>query len=238
MHLAFRTAFVTLFSFIITYHCSAQESMKLISSFAQFLEEKSDKSSYPEQYHFDFSFTVKQNSPTESKTFYILTSKTKKYFAMTSALEANDMIVFDTDLDQMIVFCKIDTSKYAISGPLSFFDTNKSSLSKYNFTKTAPNVYTDSQKHIEIVLTQDSKFNNYGLKKGFWMIIQESSTLDIPLSEKGTILNVKKLEKGTSEGTSYSIIERNDININHSIKKSRLLDFSILADSTFMKQKD
>ncbi|KXX71969.1 hypothetical protein [Flammeovirga sp. SJP92] len=212
--------------------------MKLISSFAQFLEEKSDKSIYPEQYHFDFAFTVKQISPTESKDFYILVPKQEKYFAMTSALDARDIIVFDIELDQMIVICNLDSSQYAICGPLSFFDTNKNTDIKYNFIEQQPNVYKDDNHNLEIVLTQDSEFNNYGLKKGFWMIIQESSTLDIPLSEKGIILKVKKLDKKSGKNTSYDITERNDININYSIKMSRLLDFSILADSTFIKQKD
>ncbi|MBD0402789.1 hypothetical protein [Flammeovirga sp. EKP202] len=212
--------------------------MQLISSFAQFLEEKSDKSIYPDQYHFDFAFKIKQIGPTESIEYYILTSEKEEYFAMTSQLEGNDVIIFDIKLNQMIVVCHLDSSQYAICGPLSFFDSNKSISEKYNFIENEPNVFVDHDNKLEIVLTQDSKFNNYGLKKGFWMIIQESSSLETPLSEKGIILRVKKMDDKSNKSTSYTVNERNDININYSIKMSKLLDFSILSDSSFQKQKD
>ncbi|WP_156152398.1 hypothetical protein [Flammeovirga sp. OC4] len=238
MSIGLKIAFFTLCLLFHNYNSSAQKSMQLISSFAQFLEEKSDKSLYPDQYHFDFAFKVKQIDPTESKEYYILASEKEKYFAMTSHLEGNDVIIFDIKLNQMIVVCHLDSSQYAICGPLSFFDSNKNISGKYNFIENEPNVFIDHDNQIEIVLTQDSKFNNYGLKKGFWMIIQESSTLETPLSEKGIILSVRKVENKSNKNISYNVIERKDININYSIKMSKLLDFSVLSDSTFQKQKD
>lgn len=223
-----------LYSTTYTY---AQESLQLISSFAKFLEEKSDKSNFPSEYTFQTAYKIAQhNSKTDSTTeFYILTNKNKKYFGMTSQLNVKEVMVFDINLDLLIVFCQIDTTKYAISGPLSFFNTTKKD--NFNFTKKEENKYYSKTNNEEITLTisQDLKYSDYGLKKGFWMINQESSSVNTPLSKKGVILIIEKLDKASNLKTTSSVVEKLEYQKIYSIEESKILDFGILTDSTFYK---
>lgn len=222
--------FLILF-YLLSHSNFGQGNFHFLASFAQFLEEKSDKKLYPETYHFDYAFEVEQVSNSEIKTFYILSSKNNNYFGMSSNLNGNETLLFDISLDQLILFCHLDSNQYAISGPLSFFNNNINSSMEYNFKKINDETYIDEVNQLKITLTQKEEYNNYGLKKGFWMIIQESSTLEFPLSEKGIILNLEF----QNQKTAYTIKNRYDINIHFSIQKSKLLDFSILSDSTLNK---
>lgn len=229
-------SFLVCFIFI-TQLTFAQKSIQLISSFAKFLETQSDKSSFPETYHFETAFEVEQQSSKDTVSkYYILTNRDQKYFGMSSNLKAREMMVFDLQMDLLIVFCKIDSTEYAISGPLSFFNSTQNET--YSFHKENTSIYTseNEKEKLTITLSNDKNYNDYGLKKGFWMINQESSTVNTPLSEKGIILKIETLDKTTHEKTVSTITNKFNYSKSYSVENSTLLDFGILTDSTFHKR--
>ncbi|AZQ61216.1 hypothetical protein EI427_02960 [Flammeovirga pectinis] len=217
----------------------AQNTPQILSGLTDYIETISDKNSFPDEYHFDYAYKITHIHSNDSiENFVIYSPKEGDYFALSKDLSDTELMVFDLTKNYLLTFCTIDKEQYAISGPLSFFDQFKVDQKVYKFSKKLSKEKKSlKEKHIsytstyngvvtELDITKEKKFNNNGLKKGFWMIIQESNSTPTPLIEKGSILEIRtKTSKNLSKASINEVIEldKNIILLNY-----KLIDFGAL----------
>ncbi|NLR90169.1 hypothetical protein [Flammeovirga agarivorans] len=224
-----------IFCLLITSKLFAQ-TPNFISSFAEYLEQQSDKENFKQEYTFDNAYEIMQTKDGEIKTFYLYTPTQGNYFGLSQKESDSEVMVFDLDLENIITFCTVQEEPFAICGPFSYFNQIQNDSTSYHFKKDKKldkpfnYIFQNNTVATKVNLTNDKKFRNNGFKKGFWMIIQETSTQEIPLYQKGAILEIMKTDKNGKLITHAKANSPKTISKVFSLTNRKLMDFGVLSD--------
>ncbi|OHX66325.1 hypothetical protein [Flammeovirga pacifica] len=220
---------------IITIPAYSQET-NFFNSFMDYVEHNSDSTIFQEEYHFDKIFKVVETKGAEIHEFYIYSNNKENYFGISQKKEAQELMVFDYNTENIITFCLINNEPYAICGPFSYFNYFAPKPINYAFKKID---HIDHKKHyqsvndsikLDIYLSKESEFNTVGFKYGFWMMIEETSFYDIPLLDKGAIVEIKKSH--IDNQLIHHALSHQPMNINKTVsfKGRKIMDFGVFKD--------
>ncbi|MBB3697676.1 hypothetical protein KMW28_05780 [Flammeovirga yaeyamensis] len=236
-----------LFSIIIllltSFSLSAQTT-EFFDSFIEYMEKNSDASVFKESYKFNKVYEIVETKGAEIHQFFIYTFDDAPYFGVAQKRNSKEMMVFDIESKNIITFCLVNNEPYAICGPFSYFSQFAPTKEEYDFKKQET---TDHKKHfradsdsitLDIYLSKEKDFNNLPFNAAFWMIIEETTTYDLPILEKGGLTELKKTT--TEEKLIHHALAHHPSKIDKtlSFEGRKIMDFGVFTEKIKYEEKN